>query len=220
MNYIVRLTKALNKLGLKKEAQEILKLAGDPRAYNKIRSNISQLEFLMTLISNSISDYLEYKKSDPDDVFLSEEELEKEFRDIFQRCGRAMTLIEEAFSLTGHIGWGREPLIRSTRIFLRKIESEFGRFYGLIATKVYKTTPTLGIKKVHLLYWRMKLGSLSERCREFLQSGEPDFIEEEMPRASRFTFDPARERTIADIEKTETGEEEGTSIEISLPTSS
>ena len=223
MNKIILLSKTLSDLGFKKEAIEVLslkKIAYDPKAYNKVRSNIFKLENFFFEISKILSEYLEYKRTDPEDIFLSDEEVREISKDIFQKLNLTMTIFEESFELTGDLGWHREGLIRKTRGFLSELEVNINRFYKMIAGKVYRDDIGPGIKKINLAYWKIKFELLSKKCREFLSQNEGDILEEATSRGGSFTFDPARENTVVGLEPTGLGgEDEGTSIEVTLPTS-
>ena len=227
MNNLKKLAIALNKLGLRKEAAQILSLKKialeptDPAANNKIRANILELSSVFMKINKIFSDYLEYKKADPDDSMLSKSELIEMSGDIFNLLNNTMILIERSYELTIHIGFLRENLLRKTREFLSSLYKKVSNLYSLILSKVYETSGP-GINKVKVLYWKEITKKLSEKCTEFVGKGKDDFIEPEK-RNSKMTYryDPSDEWTAAGLEDTVPGSaasEFKTSTEITLPT--
>ena len=227
MNNLKRLAIALNKLGLSKEAAQILSLRkvaaepADPAANNKIRANILELSSVFMKINEIFSEYLEYKRADSDDSMLSKRELIQMSTDIFNLLSKAMSLIESSYELTIHIGFLRENLLRKTRAFLSSLYKSTSNLYGLISSKIYETSGP-GINKVKVLYWKEGTKKLAAKCNEFIGEGEDDFIEpEKRDQRMKFKFDPSEEWTAVGLEKTVPGStvpEFQTSTEITLPT--
>jgi len=227
MNNLKRLAIALNKLGLSKESAHVLSLRkvaaepADPAANNKIRANILELSSVFMKINKIFSEYLEYKKSDPDDSLLSKRELIELSTDVFNLLSKAMSLVERSYELTIHIGFIRENLLRKTRAFLSSLYKSIRNLYGLISSKIYEASGP-GINKVKVLYWKEGTKKLAAKCIEFVGEEEDDFIEpEKRDRRMTFRFDPSDEFTAAGLEKTAPGSiapEFQTSTEITLPT--
>lgn len=224
MNNLKRLAIALNKLGLRKESAQILslrKVAADPTANNKIRANILELSSVFMKINKIFSEYLEYKKTDPDDSLLSRRELIELSTDIFNLLNKAMSLVEKSYELTTQIGFMRESLLRKTREFLSSLYKSINNLYGLISSKVYEASGP-GINKVKVFYWKEGTKKLAAKCIEFVREEEDDFVEpEKRDRGMTFKFDPSDEFTAAGLESTVPGSRNTdfkTSTEITLPT--
>ena len=232
MNNLKKLALALNKLGLNKEAAQILSLRKiateppDPAANNKIRANILELSSVFMEINRIFSEYLEYKRADPNDSMLSRQDLIEISTEIFNLLSKALTLVEISYSLTTHISYVREDLLRKTRAFLNSLEKNIYNLYGLIQSKIYETSKQ-GINKVRILYWKELTKKLAGKCIEFVGEGKDDFIEpkkiEPEKRNSRmkYKYDPSDEWTAAGLEDTIPGSATSdlkTSTEITLPT--
>ena len=221
MKKIYLLAKTLNKLGFRKEAKELLSLkknASNPAAWNKIRSKLFMMQNVFDEIGEILYEFVQYRKADRENEFLSKEDEREISRKIFSKVGTGLGLSEESYELSDSIGWLRENLRKEVRIFLREIESNLNRFYNLLADRVYKNELET-IKLVNLLYWYEKIKLLSKKCKNFANSREADFIETEDITSGGFNFDPSRENTVVGLEPTMTGVPEfQTSTEITIPT--
>lgn len=232
MNNLKKLALALNKLGLNKEAAQILSLRKiateppDPAANNKIRANILELSSVFIKINRIFSEYLEYKRADPNDSMLLKQDLIEMSTEIFSLLSKALTLVEISYNLTTHIGFIREGLLRRTREFLSSLYNSINNLYGLISSKIYETSGP-SINKIKVLYWKEGTKKLAAKCIEFVGEGKDDFIEpkkiEPEKRNSRMTYkyDPSDEWTAAGLEDTIPGSATSdlkTSTEITLPT--
>jgi len=213
MKNLKKLAIALNRLGLKKEAALVLslkKIAFNPKAYNEIRRNIAKMTSIFRKISELLSDYLSYKRSDPEDLLLSDSDLRIFFdriKDLIQgKEGEEglSTLIDLSNSLAGDIQFMRPDQFERVTQFLSEIEKQTNLLYGLTYRNFYSEKKPK-IQKAPLFSWVNKTEHLAKACEKFLEENKPDEIPWKSI-ISPYGFDPSREDTVIGLEKTIPGD--------------
>ncbi len=227
MNKIYLLAKTLNRLGLKKEAKELLslkKVASDSQAWNKIRSKISIMQNVFEEIAEILYEFSEYRRADPESNFISREDEREISTKIFSKAGRALGLLEQSYQLSSEINWMRESLANEVKKFVNDTEVILKRFYSLMIERVYGESLS-NIKRINIAYWFEKFKALITKCKNFIGSRESDPAEEREYTGQKITFDPSRENTVVGLERTVPGDPDiqrepdfETLTEISIPT--
>lgn len=211
MRNLKKLAIALNQLGLKKEAALVLslkKIAFDPKAYNQIRRNVVKMIPIFRKISELLSEYFSYKRSDPDDLLLSDSDLRVFFdkiKDLIQgKEGEdgISPLIEFSNSLAGELQFMRPEQFEKVTLLLSNIETQTNLLYRLTYRNYYSENKPK-IQKIVLAAWVKKAEDLAAACEKFLEENKPDEITWEPAKSGPFYgFDPSRENTVVGLEKT------------------
>ena len=230
MRNLKKLAIALNRLGLKKEAALVLSLkktAFDPVAYNQISLNIKSCVSILQKILNIVARYLEYKKADPDDTMLSDNEL----RDMYENIKKLLSgetreggevipgvlrLIEESWPLAGTIGFLEGNLMDDVTKHLDIIYKETEKVFNLFSGSYYKNDRPR-IQKAKLLASKLKIENIIAKCKQFLKTYENTNIQDLPSKTEPYlNFDPSRDDTVVGLERTQFGDIDSPDDEIEV----
>ena len=230
MRNLKKLAIALNQLGLKKEAALVLslkKIAFDPVAYNQISLNVKSCISILQRILNIVTEYLEYKKADPDDTMLSDNELRDMYENIKKLLSGAtredgeevpgpLRLIEESWPLAGTIGFLEGNLMDDVMQHLDIIYKETEKVFNLFSGSYYKNDRPR-MQKAKLLASKIKIENIIKKCKQFLEIYE-NTNTKDLPRKTGpyLNFDPSRENTVVGLERTQFGDIDSPDNEIEV----